>query len=206
MLDNQLHFSVCKELKITRQKSSVSLVLAKYLPLHSQQVNNEGASLLLLAAPVLERPFLDGWCLLQKAWSCVRRADHSSGWLSPGSQLWWVSSRRPPLTCCKLRRPLPGPGLERELGSQTGYFIQTHTRSTPSVTKTHLVFVTENLFGFCTEKIQFWKASDCCSSNKLNRWIGNSIYCLFPQHINMWGASINYGLTANKPTHAKAIE
>jgi len=60
MLDNQLHFSVCKELKITRQKSSVSLVLAKYLPLHSQQVNNEGASLLLLTAPVLERPFLDG--------------------------------------------------------------------------------------------------------------------------------------------------
>lgn len=124
----------------------------------------------------------------------VRRPDRSLWWLSPGSQMPWVSSRRLSLTCCELCKPLPGPGLERD-------FIQSYTQSTSGGTETSFPV------WFCTgKKIQFWKASDCCFANKLNRWIGNSIYCLFPRHINMWGASINYGLTANKPTHAKAIK
>lgn len=150
-----------------------------------------------------------------------RRREEPSSWKAP---CWWVRfSLKVPAMCqtkrsreewdgssqahrcggfppdnpCKLPKALPGPGARAGKWSHTS---SKPTQSTRSETKLHFPIWVR------AEKLQFWKASDCCFSNKLNRWIGNSIYCLFPQHINMWGASINYGLTANKPTHAKAIE
>lgn len=56
MLEKYLHFSVCEELRIGRQRTSYAP--AECLPL--QQVNNKGAELILLAAPFIENPLLGG--------------------------------------------------------------------------------------------------------------------------------------------------
>lgn len=101
------------------------------------------------------------------------------GWLQPGSEMWWVPCSlqtipaKSPELCQALER-------ERDLGIEAGATLHPNPHRALGV-KAELHFP----IWVCTEKLQFSKASDCCFSNKSNRWIGNSIYCLFPQHINM---------------------
>lgn len=142
------------------------------------------------------------WGFPSKSQPCVRQREAGRSGVAPARLRDLVG-----VPCSLLTIPAKSPDLcqalerERDLGIEAGATLHPNPHRALGA-KAELHFP----IWVCTEKLQFSKASDCCFSNKSNRWIGNSIYCLFPQHINMWGASINYGLTANKPTHAKAIE
>ena len=105
MLVKYLHFSVCEELKVTRQ--SLSYAPAECLPLHSQQVNNEGFSLQLLVRWVIFS--LRGTAHCQTKRSSEESRPQLRTALARLADV--VGLLQTNVTRCRLRKPLPGPGL-----------------------------------------------------------------------------------------------